>query len=62
MKHATVRIGEYTVPLIGVPKDATREKCCKCGKKFYIGDMTVDAKFNPVCKKCNDPKRLPNER
>lgn len=52
MNHATVRIGEYTVPLIGIPKSATRQKCHHCKKSFHIADMEVDEQFRPTCKKC----------
>jgi len=29
-KHAMVKVGEYEVPLIGIPKDATLEQCQGC--------------------------------
>ncbi len=62
MKHATVRIGEYTVPLIGVPKNASRDECSKCKRMFYIGDLIADANFKLLCKTCHDTTRLPDER
>lgn len=35
-RHATVRVGGYTLPLIGVPARATDERCDRCRKLFYI--------------------------
>ncbi len=61
MKHATVRIGEYTVPLIGVPKDATRDECSGCKRMFYIGDLIVDGDFKLLCKTCYETQRLPSK-
>jgi hypothetical protein len=52
--HATVRIGEYTVPLIGVPPDASKDKCQVCGLEFYIGDMVLDGAGRTLCQKCHN--------
>ena len=30
MEHATVRVGEHVIPLIGVPMGATAETCVRC--------------------------------
>lgn len=51
-KWATVPTGEYVVPLIGVPKDATQEKCTHCGAPLHLSDTVLDAKGQPSCKTC----------
>ena len=52
MKHATVRIGEYVIPLIGVPTDATQQECANCKKSFHLSDVMLDVNGTPFCKKC----------
>ena len=52
VEHATVRVGEYVVPLIGVPKEATQEKCSHCGSMCHLADMALDAKGQPCCQTC----------
>lgn len=49
---ATVPVGEYTVPLIGVPKEATQEKCSQCGAPLHIKDTVLNAKGEPCCATC----------
>lgn len=51
-KHATVPLGEYLVPLIGVSPDATQETCARCGQKQHLKDMTLDARGQPLCAEC----------
>lgn len=51
VKHATVNTGGYTIPLIGVPASATKEKCDLCGGIFHTQEITlVGTKF--LCIKC----------
>lgn len=60
-RHAEVKIGEYTIPLIGIPEDATKDECDLCHKKFYIGDLHLAGgyfycepcfkAFNPLLKR-----------
>lgn len=50
--HATVKIGDYTIPLIGVDSSATQQKCCKCGQSFHLSDIVLDMLGNPVCHEC----------
>ncbi len=52
VEHATVRVGDYVVPLIGVPKTATQEKCTRCGSKLHLADTVLDAKGQPCCQTC----------
>jgi hypothetical protein len=49
--HATVRIGEYLIPLITVPDHATREECDLCHDHFYIGDIDYNG-IQYLCYKC----------
>lgn len=51
-KHATVKIGEYTIPLIGIPESSTQQKCFGCGKSFHLSDIKLDKKGNPYCPEC----------
>jgi len=53
MNHATVKIGDYTIPLIGIPPEATEDKCETCGKLFHLSELAfVDGKM--ICKDCNE--------
>jgi hypothetical protein len=57
--HATVKIGEYTIPLIGIPESATQMECEKCKQIFHITDVALNgSEF--VCEKCN--KSMTRER
>ncbi len=38
MAHATTKIGDYVIPLIGIPESATDEKCDTCGAKLHISN------------------------
>lgn len=42
MTHATVRLGDYRVPLIGVNQSATEEKCDKCKRVFHLSEVKLD--------------------
>lgn len=51
MKHATVRIDDMEIPLIGIPKDEVFETCDKCRKHFHLQDIVLtDTTF--LCKIC----------
>jgi len=53
MKHASVRIGEYDIPLIGIPPSATEYECDLCHNIFEVEKMEVNAEGNAVyCPKC----------
>lgn len=52
--HATVRIGEYTIPLIGIPESATVQKCSVCGRGFHLSDIELDGKGQPLCQQCKE--------
>jgi hypothetical protein len=51
-KHATVPVGEYTVPLIGIPPSATQEKCSRCGSVCHLSEIVLDEKGQPCCQTC----------
>jgi hypothetical protein len=51
MKHCLVPIGEYVIPLIGIPQDAGLDKCDKCKKTFNIWKLKFDGK-QFLCNKC----------
>jgi hypothetical protein len=44
VKYATVKLGEYTVPLLGIPQEATEEVCSKCGRTRHLTDISFDGK------------------
>ena len=50
-KHAEVKMGEYTVPLIGVPVDATKETCSICHKEYHLTEV-IFVESNLVCNSC----------
>ncbi len=54
-KHATVKLGEYVVPLIGIPESSTQQECHRCKKSFNLTEITLDEKGRPHCKKCLNP-------
>lgn len=53
-KHATVKVGDYTIPLIGVPPLATKEKCSECGELRHLSEISLNDKGHPVCATCRD--------
>jgi hypothetical protein len=42
MEHATIKIDKFTIPLIGIPKDATLDECDLCHDFFSIQDLKLD--------------------
>ena len=51
MEHATVRVDNYEIPLIGIAPDETKETCDECKKKFHLQDIEiVGTKF--LCGEC----------
>jgi hypothetical protein len=50
-EHAIIKFGGFSIPLIGIPKDAALEDCDCCGDAFYIGDVEWNGR-QYLCKKC----------
>jgi hypothetical protein len=55
-KHATVKIGDYTIPLIGIPTEATDETCQRCGHTMHLSEAQIDQDGKVVCKDCIMPQ------
>ena len=51
MKHATVRIDNMEIPLIGIPKDEVYEQCDRCKASKHLQDIVLtDSGF--LCNVC----------
>jgi len=55
-KHAMVTIGEYTVPLIGIPPDSVLTECDLCHDEFPQLEIEL-AGTQMLCKKCREEKK-----
>jgi hypothetical protein len=58
MKHGTVKIGEWTVPLIGVPETATLETCDLCGIELPLREIIFTGR-QFLCGSCGAMLRAP---
>jgi hypothetical protein len=56
MKHAVIHIGEYNIPLIGIPDDAVREVCDVCKTKHHIQSVELMGRYI-LCRFCKDKLR-----
>lgn len=52
MKHAYVKIDGFSVPMIGVPADATDGRCDNCGRSVHFQELVYDGRF--LCRTCQD--------
>lgn len=53
MEHATVKIGEHIIPLIGIPPSATDLECEFCYNIFHITDVHLNREGTHfLCKEC----------
>lgn len=53
MDHAEVKIGDYTIPLIGIPPEATEYTCDGCHKKLTVEKLELNERGNQfLCEKC----------
>jgi len=53
MNHAQITIGDYIIPLIGIPVTATEMECECCHKIMLIKDVELNEEGNQfLCKKC----------
>jgi len=51
MKYAKVRIGEYEIPLIGIPEGAALEECDCCHETIGLSDAIFTTK-QILCHRC----------
>jgi hypothetical protein len=51
MEHATIKLGEYTIPLIGLPVSCVRETCDRCKKEFHIQEVEF-IEYGILCFDC----------
>jgi hypothetical protein len=61
MKHARVKLGEFAVPLIGVPVKEGVETCDGCGKQFPFQEIefTGESWLCAACKKQTEWDKKP---
>ena len=60
MKHATVAVGGYEIPLIGVPQDAVLEECQCCGDRFGMSTVElIGTQF--LCARCRAQSVVPDQ-
>ena len=57
--HAIVPVGEYLVPLIGIPVDAAKERCDRCHGVFNLWEVWVGKQF--LCETCHRYDRPPSQ-
>ena len=55
MNHALVTLGDYTVPLIGLPPSATLEECDLCHNTFPLQKVEIQARGQILCPRCRQP-------
>lgn len=54
-EHATVKRGEYTVPLIGIPATATEGECECCHELVHLSKLHMSESGQMLCEKCKKP-------
>lgn len=52
MKYASVRLDGMEIPFIGIPKDATEDKCDVCKQRFHFQDLTIVSDNSFLCPQC----------
>lgn len=58
MKHATVKLGDYTVPLIGIDENATKEQCDECKKVKHLSTIRITDQGRFQCLICQAKESL----
>ncbi len=54
MDHAKVKIGEFEIPLIGIPPSATEYECDLCHDIYPVDMLKLNVEGNQfLCKKCS---------
>ena len=57
MKHAEIQVGEYKIPLLGVPADAVEYTCDGCRNTFHILQLQLNTSGNKfLCENCRIKK------
>lgn len=51
-EHAEITIGEYKIPLIGIPKDAAMEECDLCHEIEPLQEVIITECGQILCRKC----------
>lgn len=51
-EHATVKLSEFEVPLIGIPKESTQETCFACGVIMHLNEAVITKGGKVVCPRC----------
>lgn len=55
MKHATVKLGKYEIPLIGIPLSATEMECDLCHNIVHITEVHLMINGKQfLCRKCQE--------
>ncbi len=54
--HATVKIGDFTVPLIGIDPCHTQQECDECKGLFHLSDVKFMEDNRILCSKCASPR------
>jgi hypothetical protein len=60
VKHAIIKLGDYTIPLIGVDQNATLEQCDLCHDIFSIQAVCLTG-TQILCAKCQRVTRVRNQ-
>ena len=51
-EHANVKIGEYVIPLIGVPPSATLQECELCHDEVPLREAELSESGQVLCRRC----------
>ena len=52
MEHATVKVGDMEIPLIGISKKETQDVCDFCGVYFHLQDLKLSFDGEFLCENC----------
>lgn len=51
--HATIKLAEYIIPLIGIPPYYTIEECGCCHNEYHFQELELNSAGNQfLCAKC----------
>lgn len=53
-KYCKVKIGEFDIPLIGIPKTYGLQECFLCHDEFRIDDIKISFEGKCYCLKCSE--------